>query len=67
MWKKCEILCFSINSLERIKYQESGCCLMSPIPTTDGFKLLFELLFSWRTTFTLYNEVFHVVVNKILI
>jgi len=63
MWKKCEVLCSSINPLERIKYQENGCCLMSPIPTTDGFKLLYEPLFSRRTTFALYKEVFHVVIK----
>jgi len=65
LWKKREVLCSSINPLERIKYQESGCCLMSPIPTIDGhgFKLLFEPLFSRRTTFALYKEVFHVVVK----
>jgi len=62
-WKTCEVLCSSIYPLERIKYQESGCCLMSPIPNTDGFKLLFEPLFSRRTTFALYKEVFHVVIK----
>ncbi|XP_060863031.1 uncharacterized protein LOC132939719 [Metopolophium dirhodum] len=60
LWRRCEVLCSSINPLERIKYQGSGCCRMSPIPTTDDFKLLFEPLFSRRTTFAFYKEVFHV-------
>lgn len=63
LWRRCEVLGSSINPLERIKYQESGCCLLSPIPTIDGFKLLSEPLFSRRTTFALYKEVFHVVMK----
>jgi len=63
LWRRCEVLCSSINPLERTKYQESGCCRMSPIPTSDDFKLLFEPLFSRRTTFAFYKEVFHVVIK----
>ncbi|XP_050059648.1 uncharacterized protein LOC114127714 isoform X2 [Aphis gossypii] len=59
LWKS-GVLCSSINPLERIKCFESGCCLMSPIPTTDDYKskLLFEPLFSRRTSFAIYKEVF---------
>ncbi|CAH1737598.1 unnamed protein product [Aphis gossypii] len=61
LWKS-GVLCSSINPLERIKCFESGCCLMSPIPTTDDYKskLLFEPLFSRRTSFAIYKEVFKV-------
>ncbi|XP_050059649.1 uncharacterized protein LOC114127714 isoform X3 [Aphis gossypii] len=57
LWKS-GVLCSSINPLERIKCFESGCCLMSPIPTTDDYKskLLFEPLFSRRTSFAIYKE-----------
>lgn len=63
LWRRCEVLCSSINPLERMKYQENGCCRMSPVPTTDDFKPLFEPLFSRRTTFAFYKEVFHVVIK----
>lgn len=56
LWSKCKMICSSINPLERIKYDENGCCVMSPIPTnTDHFKPIFEPLFSKRTPFT-YNR-----------
>jgi len=39
---------------------------MSPIPTTDDFKFkqLFEPLFSRRTSFAIYKEVFKVVIIR---
>lgn len=65
LWRS-GVLCSSINPLERIKCHESGCCLMSPIPTTDDFKFkqLFEPLFSRRTSFAIYKEVFKVVIIR---
>lgn len=64
LWKKCRILCSTINPLDRIKYYAKGCCIMSPIPNTDSFKPLYEPLFSSRTSFSYYQNKIAVVIIK---
>lgn len=64
LWKRCRILCSTINPLDRIKYHANGCCIMSPIPNTGSFQPLFEPLFSNRTSFSYYQNIVEVVIIK---
>lgn len=67
LWKRCNILCSTINPLDRIKYNTNGCCIMSPIPNTDSFKPLFEPLFSSRTSFSYYQNIVEVVIIQMMV
>lgn len=60
--KKCNLVCSTNNPLDRIKYHDNGCCVISPIPTTfNYFQPICEPLFSKRTTFQYQNKVVEVV------
>lgn len=66
LWNKCQILCSTINPLERIKYTQDGCCVTSPIPTgADYFKPI-EQSFSKKTTFSYYRDMVEVVTSQVL-
>lgn len=62
VWKRCQLLCSSMNPLNRIKNHKNACCIVSPIPTTaDNFQPFFEPKFSRRTTFSYYHKIIEVV------
>lgn len=64
MKNKCNLLCSTNNPIDRVKYYENGCCVVSPIPTTvDSFKPFVEPLFSKRTSFQYQDTVVEVVIT----